>query len=234
MILENFQKVADNTEDDAVEEVISRRIATGPFAPDPEDQMRDIQDFLADIETPRDENAEVRASQELQDVNADIGELDKRIAKEKEKETALESVRAGLKAPHETGDELKRLEAAREQLLEDKKHLEFAEKHENIFNDFSQPSGSDPEHVAKTGRKKDGSLFHDKYGNEVREDVAKELAQSYIHGGGRLTWGSLRKLGKVVEKILSDVTVAFTDTVKSMFTGSSGGEKGDEQAFRNN
>lgn len=231
MIIENFPKVAGSAEDDAVEAIPERRIATGEFAPDPEDQMRAAEAFLADFETPRDENAEVQVSQELHDVNADIGEVDKRIAKEKEKETALGNVRASLGASHETGETLKELEAAREQLIEDKRHLEFADRHETVFDELSGLSESEREHVAKTGKTRDGRFFHDKDGNRVREDVAKELAQSYIHGGGRLTWGSLRKLGKVVEKILHDVTSAVTGTVKSMFMGSSGGEKGDGQAF---
>ena len=168
--------------------------------------------------------------EELQDLNTGIGELDKRIKREEEKETALAAARAGLNAPHEPGETLQELKAAREQLLEDKKHLEFADKHEPVFDELADLSESEREHVAKTGKTKDGRFFHDKDGHRVREDVAKELAQSYIHGGGRLSW-EVSELGKVVEKILHDVTSAVTGTIKSMFMGSSGGEKGDEQTF---
>ncbi|MEK7170403.1 MAG: hypothetical protein AAB767_03890 [Patescibacteria group bacterium] len=231
MSIEHPAQAADDTENDAAEELPSRRIATGPFAPDPEDQLRDARSFLAEVETPRDENAEVRVPEELQDLNTGIGELDKRIKREEEKETALAAARAGLNAPHEPGETLQELKAAREQLLEDKKHLEFADKHEPVFDELADLSESEREHVAKTGKTKDGRFFHDKDGHRVREDVAKELAQSYIHGGGRLSWGSLRKLGKVVEKILHDVTSAVTGTFKSMFTGSRNNENGDVQSF---
>ncbi len=229
--MENFPKAADSTEDNEEEAIPERRIATGPFAPDPEDQVQDDRSFLADFETPRDENAEVKVSKELHDLKADIGELDTRIARKKEEEAALGNVRASLGTPHEAGDTLKELEAAREQLLEDKRHLEFAEKHETVFDELSGMSESEREYVAKTGKTKDGRFLHDKDGKRVQEDVAKELAHSFNAGGGRLTWGSLRKLGKVVEKILHDVTSAVTGTIKSMFMGSSGGEKGDEQTF---
>ncbi|KKW11710.1 MAG: hypothetical protein UY50_C0008G0036 [Parcubacteria group bacterium GW2011_GWA2_49_9] len=199
--------------------------AVGAFSDFEDDgslRYSDTQTLLKKIQTPHDPDEEVLVSQELHGINADIGELDKRIARKKEEEAALGNARAKLGAPHEAGEELKELEAAREKLIEDKRNLEFADKHEPVFDELSNLSESEREHVAQTGRTKDGRFFHDKDGKRVREDVAKELAESYIAGGGRLTWGSLRKLGKVVERILKDIT----GVVKGIFRGGEG-----EQTF---
>jgi len=231
MHMEQFSNAPRGTADEETEEMPARRIATGPFAPDPEDQLRDTQAFLADLDTPRDENEEMHVPQELHEVNANIAELDKRIARKKEEETALGNVRAGLDVPHETGSTLTQLEAARKRLEEEKRRLEFADMHEPAFDELSDLSSSEQEYIAKTGKTRDGRSLHDKNGERVRENVAKELAHTYMRGGGHLTLKDLRKLEKVADKVLHDVTSAFTGTVKSMFMGSPNPKKGDEQSF---
>ena len=45
MSIEHPAQAADDTENDAAEELPSRWIATGLFAPDPEDQLRDARSF---------------------------------------------------------------------------------------------------------------------------------------------------------------------------------------------
>ena len=201
------------------------RIPRGPLADFSEGEVEaglNAQAFLEQIEIPRDPNAPVDVKHEKESVGKKLEAVAALIAKEKEKDGALGNVRAELGVAHETGETLKDLEKAREELKAHERNIELAEKYNDVldsFGDSSKFSREDIQSIAETGKTQKGKSVHDRHGKELHSDLAKELGHMYQNGGRQVTWGDLAQLGKIVDKILHDVV----SVVKGIFKGTGGG-----------
>ena len=211
----DFASAPDETEP---REQRSERRPAGPLSDYEEGEraaVADVEAFIASASAPRDPEEELDIARDGKSAAENLQTVEQLISKEREKEDALGAVRAELGTPHESGTLLRKLEEVQEKLAREHEQVKLVDKYENVFDEFSRLSHAERARVLKTGKTRDGKYFHDKYGARVRTDVTKELARVFIDGGGRITWGSLRRLRQVVDKILKDVTAAFT----GMFTG---------------
>ncbi|MDO8620172.1 MAG: hypothetical protein Q7R64_02385 [bacterium] len=169
----------------------------------------DASALLEKLKAPRNPDAEVQVSEERETVEAQLKQVDKLIEKEKEKEGPLATIRGELGSPHKAGDTLKKLEEAKEKLEEDQKHIERASEYNHTLEELHGYSDEEREHIAKTGKKRDGTYLKDKHDQKVDSHLAKELAHLYQKGGRRMTWGATRRLGQVADQILKDVKGAI-------------------------
>lgn len=195
-----------SADDDGEEAPMLVRRVPGPLADDFDEGIRivDVQKLIKEANAPRDLEAELDVGEESEKLNHTL----EKVIKARDEQKALSSVRSRLGLPDEGGEVLKELEETKERLEEDKQHIEVAEKYENVFSEFGDIDGA--KEAARTGKNKEGKHFRDKYGKKIDTEVAKGLAQSFINGGGKITWQNLKQLGQVVDQILKDIKSAIT------------------------
>ncbi|MDO8593924.1 MAG: hypothetical protein Q7R93_00195 [bacterium] len=193
-----------------------RRIVKGPLA-DYDEESGDAKAFLDKLSVSRDPSREVDVEGDGDDIGKERKNLDVLIEKEKERERALGDARGGLGIPHEKGDTLKKLEAAKEELEEDARHVELASEYNEVLDSFTSKkiSSEERDHIAKTGKMLDGTALK-MHGKEIHSDIAKELGSLHKAGGHRVTWGTLKIIGKVVDRVLNDVVEAAKDLARSL------------------
>ena len=176
-----------------------------------------VQDFVERLSEVRDPDAEVSIG-ELKSVEADIEQAETLIQREKAKDSALGSVRAELDTPHGTSDTLKKLEHAKERLVEEKQHIELAEQYNTVLDRFTELDLSRDElaYMEEHGEMRDNKeVFRDSRKNIVDKQIMKQLAHHYRNGGRRLTWGAAKELGAVANELLK----TFTSVVKGIVRG---------------
>ncbi len=208
MIAEMPKEVAEDTETGIPRENTHRPDA--PFYETPEEKAE-----LLEALGSRDPYARINVEQEEAQNSAHREKVDELIAKAEVEERALAGTRAGLGIPHQ-GGQLAELKEVKKRLDEDQHHIELAAEHEHTLDSLSEFSSEEREHIAKTGRTKEGEYLHDKHGKRLHADLAKELAHMYIRNGGpHMNWGDVLKLGEVADKILHDIV----SVVKGVFGG---------------
>ena len=226
---EDTQKDASEKTDDEIPKS-PRRIGT---LSDYYDDEKGGSQFYEDLKLTRNPEDKVDVAAELEENSDKYQHITKRIEKLEAKEHPLGAARESLGIKHSDGEALSKLKEAKKELEEQRHEIELAGQFNEVLDGFGDMSSEERAQIAKTGKNLKGESIRDTYGNKIRSDVVKELAHLYQKGGRHVTWGQLKKLGKVAERILLDVTTAVKDTVKSIFGGKTSerrGVEGEEQA----
>ena len=226
------EEVPEDAEEETDTELLNSPRRIGTLSDYYDDEKRGSQ-FYENLETTRNPEDKIDVAVEREEIDNKLGEVTKLIESEEAKEHPLSAARGELGIKHSDGEALSKLKEAKKKLEEQKHDIELAGQFNEVLDGFGDMSSEERAHIAETGKNLKGESLRDTYGNKIRSDVAKELAHLYQKGGRHVTWGQLKKLGKVAERILLDVTTALKDTVKSIFGGKTSerrGVEGEEQA----
>ncbi|HCB35820.1 MAG TPA: hypothetical protein DEP25_04210 [Candidatus Taylorbacteria bacterium] len=226
MPLESLKNGPERDDNDASLKT-PERVATGPFAdidhtealPPQQIDAQALLDQMEQLRAFRNPDEEVDALLEQKSVGEDLEKVAKLIEEEKRKNEGLSAVRQSLGVPRENGEIVSKLEEARKTLEEEQRQVELAGEYNDVLSSFSELGSEEVRHIAETGTTSKGETIHNKYGKEIRSNVAKELARIHLGGKRRVTWEALTKLGQVADRILHDLASA----VKGIFRSSEGG-----------
>ncbi len=225
MVIESVPTNQNSEEQRAAESLQFGERPAGLFQDSSENEpwkVVDLDELLESLQAPKSPEKEVDVRKGGEQLRAQHQQITKLLEKEREREHSLQGTRAELGVPHENGETLKKLEEAKEQIEENQHEIELAGEFNDVLDSFGDMSSEEREHIARTGKKKNGESIYDKNGKAIGGDLAKELAHLYGKGGRRVTWRELQQLGKVAERLLKDAV----SIIKGIFTGSD-----EEQSF---
>src|SRR3989338_924923 len=197
MPLESLKNGPERDDNDASLKT-PERVATGPFAdidhtealPPQQIDAQALLDQMEQLRAFRNPDEEVDALLEQKSVGEDLEKVAKLIEEEE-----------------------------RKTLEEEQRQVELAGEYNDVLSSFSELGSEEVRHIAETGTTSKGETIHNKYGKEIRSNVAKELARIPLGGKGRVRWDALTKLGQGADRILHDLASA----VKGIFRSSEGG-----------